>query len=104
MKKHGESSFIVYKKYLTEEQVNMILHYQEFVRELIEKGMLEGDHEVCGGTDFPMTPFGYLDDQWVVEDADNRLYGSTVLDNFDMEAYMKHVGINPDLVIWRDYA
>ena len=103
MKPHGAASFIIYKASITDDQLNMILHYNEFIKELIMKNMLEGDHAVSPGTDFPMTPFGYLDDTWEVEDMGNRLYGSTTLDTFDMAAYLKHIGLKDGAVIWRDY-
>jgi hypothetical protein len=50
-----------------------------------------------------MTPFGILDDNWEVEDMGNRLCGSTIIDNFDMGAYLKHIGIKDAAVIWKDY-
>ncbi len=81
----------------------MVLHHQEFVRELISKDLLGGRHTPSPGTDFPLTPFGYLDDQWDVEDMGNRLAGHTDLNNFDMEAYFKHIGIREDAVIWKEY-
>lgn len=100
---HGSESFIIYKKSMTEDQMNKVLGFQGHVRSLISSNVLGGDHAVAPGTDFPMTPFGYLDDQWEVEDMGNRIYGATVMNNFDMAAYLKYLSIPEDAVIWRDY-
>ena len=78
----SSSSFAIYKKYLTGEQIEKIRNHAEEA-----KGM------------------GLYDEPWSIHETDLVIGGSTWMDNFDMHQFLREIGVNPDnqeVVEWSD--
>ena len=75
----SSSSFIINKEDITGKQYFLIREYQKHISE-----------------------YGIEDDEpaWFLEDRGDYLHGSTSMDNFDMEEYLKVIGVNPKKVKW----
>ena len=48
---------------------------------------------------------GYLapDDAWTITETDTEISGGTIIDNFDMDAFLKVIGIPDEHIKWGDY-
>ena len=42
-------------------------------------------------------------DEWDITVTRNHVKGTTMMDNFDMERYLKAIGISGDVVEWSDW-
>jgi hypothetical protein len=69
----SSSSFIIDKKHLTTQQIELIKNHSA--------------SEGC-------------DDPWDVEEKGEYVVGSTWMDNFDMEKYLREIGVPMDKVEW----
>lgn len=78
----SSSSFVIAKRYLTPEQVQMILDHAE-IGEQFKRPCRD-------------------EDEWQTEVTEHTIKGSTWMDNFDMYEFMELIGIDPDLAEWRD--
>lgn len=82
----SSSSFIIETRHLTDIQIAMIHdHYETAL--IIQKK-------------YPDTDFGYMGryDEWTISEYDGKIEGSTVMDNFDMRAFLEYIGVPMDLV------
>ena len=77
----SSSSFVVYKKDLTGEQIDKINNH-------IEEGKKLAMHAYDG-------------DEWSITDYDGALELSTGMDNFDMTKFLDLIGVDPDKIDWR---
>lgn len=71
----SSASFIIPKKYLSEEQILMIHSHIELASVMTPK-----DKEL------------YLD-EWEIKETTNSIGGSTSMDNFDMQWFLDEIGI-----------
>jgi len=78
----SSSSFIISKKYLTEEQIYKINNHSE-----------EG--EKLG--------VAYSEDYWNIYDDEDTIKGSTSMDNFDMDEFLRQIGVSMKTVEWSEY-
>ena len=84
----SSSSFVVRKEFLTPQQLLYIVEHHKMSREFYDKGTFE---EYCSD-----------DWRWDISEDEFVLTGSTGMDNFDMHAFMKHIGVDMDKVEWGD--
>ncbi len=76
----SSSSFIIQKKLLSEKQIKQIKnHFEE-----AEKLNLEDA--------------GW--DNWKIEEDDELILGSTIIDNFNFEDFLDAISVPEDIVIW----
>lgn len=75
----SSSSFIIGLSNLTQEQIDKIVDYKDFAKEL---GM------------------EYIDDYWDIVVTKDYVKGSTGMDNFDMEEFLEKIGVKKDAVEW----
>lgn len=79
----SSSSFIIDKKHLTEEQIDLIVNHFDEIRKRENEGTYN-QHIHCY-------------DEWSVHDIDDKIEVSTSMDNFDMYSYLINVvKVNPD--------
>lgn len=81
----SSASFIIPKDVLSKKQVAMLYNHIKF-----EYLMLEEKHRKHYSS---QANFGY--DEWVITEDEENFYGSTLMDNFDMEHFIREVlGLN----------
>lgn len=81
----SSSSFIIRKDVLSPQQIRLI-------RDHLAEGTMLGLYVNDG-----------WDDSWAVRETDDTVEGSTIMDNFDMEQYLRVVvKVNMDEVTFRD--
>ena len=79
----SSSSFIVQKKNLIPEQIQKIVDVEIYAKD--------------SGVEYPGEAQG-----WKITDDGETLSGHTYMDNFDMEAYFRYIGIDNEKVQWDD--
>ena len=88
------ASFVIEKQYLTEEQIKKIRNYQ-FYAKMMTMGNItytDGIPEPCCGN------FGYLDDNWSISEDNTTIGGYTIIDNFNMFAFLEAIGVDMNKV------
>jgi len=71
----SSSSFIIEKKYLTQKQINKIYNHKKLCT-----------HD--------------LDFEWSIYEDESKIEGRVFMDNFDMESYLRKIGIPNNIVEW----
>ena len=69
----SSSSFTIEKNKLTKFQIDLIIDHGYFAQF--------------------MDNIGYLEDEWLIEETDTHITGSTIMDNFDMVQYLENIGV-----------
>jgi hypothetical protein len=77
----SSSSFVINKDYLSTYQLNAIRNHSEI-------GQIVG--------------MGYTDEPWTMDEDEDHIRGSTMMDNFDMREFFDLINIPRHLVEWRD--
>lgn len=82
----SSSSFVIDLKNLTLPQITMIHDHIETALFIQKKD--------------PSKDFGYPNqrDAWTITEANGKISGSTIMDNFDMMAFLECIGVPMDLV------
>ena len=75
----SSSSFIIQKKYLSPYQIEMIYKHTD---------------SCVDWSDFP----------WHIRENEHFITGYVSMDNFDMEEYLKKIGVNESLIDWSEYS
>ena len=75
----SSSSFIIQKKYLSPHQIEMIYNHTEHCTDWL---------------DFP----------WSITENEKFITGYVSMDNFDMEEYLKQIGVNEVVIDWSEYS
>ena len=75
----SSSSFIIQKKYLSPYQIEKIYEHAKYCED----------------------PWDY---PWRISENEKYITGSTSMDNFDMEEYLKQIGINENFISWSEYS
>jgi len=70
----SSSSFVIFKKDLTEEQIMKVYRHTHYGKE-----------------------YGECYWGWTVYENDDKIFGWTSMDNFDMECYLRDMGIEADI-------
>jgi hypothetical protein len=84
----SSSSFVINKKYLSQDQIDKIIYYADFAEIGFERGDIELEY-------FDSEPV------WEIEEKEDTIEGSTWMDNFDMNYYLMHiVRVDPFRVKW----
>ena len=78
----SSSSFIIAKKDLTEDQIKAIYKHSKLGKEL--------------GID-------WYEDEWLIDENETYITGSTYMDNFDFHEFFKLIDVNESVIIWGDY-
>jgi hypothetical protein len=120
----SSSSYIVQKKNLSEEQIDMIKNHIDVCLKLIEEDKLKNKRNVSDkdpygeenwdGNDLivglkSMMMYGERysvdqNDMWSIIDGDKNLFLYTIMANFDMEWFLLNVvGVDEKDIEWKDY-
>lgn len=86
----SSSAFVIKKKRLTARQIYMINNH-EFMGSLFN-----GIYAKLVGID--QAPF-YMD-PWKIDEDENEIRGETSMDNFGMEEFFEHIGVDDKYVKW----
>jgi hypothetical protein len=79
----SSSSFLIEKKYLSEEQLEKIRNHDEFGMEM---GILHSDTW-----------------KWDIHETRELISGDTWMDNFDMEEFLEKIGVPKDRIEWSEF-
>ena len=79
----SSSSFIIAKKYLTQEQIKGIINYKTISEELTLTSWEDGD--------------------WYIEENSDFITGHTWMDNFDIRLLLKELHVNMKNIQWGNY-
>lgn len=91
----SSSSFVVFKDALTDEQKNMIIDYQGWVKQFIKLDFENNQEEKL------KDKFEYCkSDPWRIEVYDDYIFGETSMDNFDMYSYFEYIKLNQEYIDW----
>ncbi|MDD5589187.1 MAG: hypothetical protein PHP92_03985 [Candidatus Nanoarchaeia archaeon] len=82
----SSSSFTIRKSDLNGRQIEMIKNHIEEANKMKAKAE---DFREC--------------DRWDIGEDENIIDGYTTMDNFDMNWFLKEIGIEDDVVKWRDW-
>ena len=74
----SSSSFIIQKKYLSPYQIEKIYEHTKYC---------EDSYDI-----------------WRIKEDKKYITGSTGMDNFDMEEYLKQIGVNENFISWSEYS
>lgn len=86
----SSSSFVIFKDKLTEEQINKIKDHYNISKMMCEQGTR-------------IEYFYSYEDCWDINETNLTIEGYTPMDNFSMYSYLiEFLGVNPELIIWRD--
>lgn len=90
----SSSSFIISKYYLTPQQIDQIKDY------------INVAESVVGGTEDSLgyTEFGWLDEDFGIEENEKFIGGSTWMDNFDMYAFLDYIKVPQEKVKWFSFS
>jgi len=77
----SSSSFIIATEHLTKDQIAMIHNHFEIATLILQKE--------------PEADFGYMGryDSWKIKEYDGKIHGETMMDNFDMKAFLEYIGV-----------
>lgn len=80
----SSSSFIIETRHLTDIQIAMIHDHYEVALMLMKK--------------YPNLDFGYMGnhDEWFISEEVGKIKGDTLMDNFDMMAFLDYIGVSRD--------
>jgi len=93
----SSSSFIVFKDALTEEEKDMIIDYQKWVKYFIKLDFANNQEEEL------KERFDYCkSDPWSITVTDDYIFGQTSMDNFDMWEYFNYIKIDQNFADWDD--
>jgi hypothetical protein len=84
----SSSSFVIRREFLTTAQMECIKDHKEMSRRLCDQGTFK---DYCGD-----------DEEWDISEDEFVLTGNTWMDNFDMAAFMQHIGVDMSKVEWDD--
>ena len=79
----SSSSFIINKKYLSDDQLEKIRNHEDYA--------MEYDHSFN------------LHDKWSIYENDKYISGDTWLDNFSFYEYLHYIMVPDDVVDWSEY-
>ena len=103
----SSSSFVIDKKYLTDEQIGKILNYHEEATRMVNEGKaredLRWDDPRCQDDSYVELPdFGYLDNDWWINETETTIEGSCIIDNFSMMTFLRAIGVDTSKVSYED--
>ena len=78
----SSSSFVIERKFVTNEQSEKIINHIEYGKE----------HGIGG----------YFDDPWAIDVSDDYVHGWCGMDNFNMYQFFDYIGIDNNEVRWGD--
>ena len=91
----SSSSFVIFRDAIPNNQLDMILNIDHWVKIFIEK-----DKE-NGGVDNLEDKFSYYDsDPWRIVVYDDFIFGETSMDNFSMDEYLNYLKIDNKYICW----
>lgn len=84
----SSSSFIIPKKFLSEDQIEKIKNHIEYWNKNIAPlpGFYEED----------------MSDSWTITETDDFISGKCFMDNFDMDRFLTMIWVNPSNIEWGD--
>lgn len=88
----SSSSFIISKKHLTSIQIEQINNYLKVAEFIVHR--TEDDWEP--------NRFGWLNEDWDIEENNEYISGSSWTDNFDMYAFLDYIRVPEEKVHWYD--
>jgi hypothetical protein len=81
----SSASFVIKKDYLTGEQIDKIKNHLKLGREMGHYGTPDWNHDW---------------DAWQIKETPDSLMGDTDMNNFDMEEFMRKIGIDTNKGKW----
>lgn len=100
----SSSSFIIRRSELTDEQIKQIFSHIAITKKWDE--CVQENHRLylAMGLDCPCEKHWYADpcDEWSVKDDGCVISGNTMMDNFDMRAFLTEIGVPKTVVEWGD--
>jgi len=82
----SSSSFVISKDYLTDLQIERIKNHIQF----------DHDNNLGHGIEYDKWAL----DEWIIDENVLNIYGRTSMDNFNMYAFLKNIGVDLDKVEW----
>jgi len=104
----SSSSFIIKKKFLTEEQIDAIKNHIKIAETINKREKLDDDSlaaETYRHFDTELERFvgGYYIDAWEIEENEEEISGHTIVDNFEMEVFLQEIHVPSEVIEWGDY-
>ena len=100
----SSSSFMVMLRHLTTEQVRQIVEHvaeaERINKDLGAKRVKDDSGWDEWETDLDEEPPFMFIEEWGIELGDDRIIGWTHMDNFDFDAFLRHIGVDMDKVSW----
>lgn len=90
----SSSSFVIQKRDLTDIQIEQIRNHIEEGKKIVEQDPNAFWENDCGFEAY---------DEWEIKESWTEIDGYTTMDNFDMETFLKKIGVPEDKVEWGDW-
>lgn len=98
----SSSSFIIRTAGLTDEQIRQIKNYHSESLRLVKEGKARfyDPHPIIKGMSkddyYDLPDFGDSDNDWLIEENYDHIRCSCIIDNFNMGAYLRYIGVDAD--------
>jgi len=93
----SSSSFVILRDAISNNQLDMIINMDYWIREFINRD------ENNGGSENLMDKFCYYEsDPWSIEVNDDYVFGETSMDNFSIGDYFEYIKVDMSFVKWDD--
>lgn len=83
----SSSSFIINKRFLTDEQINAIRNHIKYF------------NDNFGG----IYPSYDNEDGWIIDESKMLIKGSVFMDNFDMNFFLTEIGVDENNIQWGNF-
>jgi hypothetical protein len=94
----SSSSFIISKYYLSQYQIDMIENHIKEAKNIAEK--IKKDNESFEECEYILSSLFDYGDQWYIHEEEDHVRGYTYMDNFDMDWFLRKIGVNIEKVKW----
>jgi len=84
----SSSSFVIKKDSITPFQIELIRNHMEIGKRFDIYQSWRSDDSF---------------DEWAISEDDMEIRGSTIIDNFDMDAFLEKIGVPENKIEWSDY-
>lgn len=85
----SSSSFVILKRYLSEEQINKTFNYYKVIKKYLKK------HP-------DSNKFEYFDNYWVIKDFEDFIFGETSMDNLDFSEFFNVINVDNKYACYDD--
>ena len=93
----SSSSFVILRDAISNNQLDMIINMDYWIREFINRD------ENNGGSENLMDKFCYYEsDPWSIEVNDDYVFGETSMDNFNIGDFLDYIKVDRNYIKWDD--